>query len=179
LVQGVAQIWATRFDVAQGRWELSRSTLCRRRRGRSSGKQKVSVRSKDANGCSCPSFLSHLGHQRILRRRRRSAIHREGDKVFSGNGVWICPPAISMALGAAGSAGESMAIAVASSWPHENPPTEPQRCSGREPLVPMMEPADLLKRHDLSAAAGLNRSPVGCVLAQRKMRSGSVIIIEV
>ncbi len=30
----------------------------------------------------------------------------------------------------------------------------------------MMEPADLWKRHDLSAAAGLNRSPLGGVLAQ-------------
>ncbi len=54
-----------------------------------------------------------------------------------------------------------------------------QRCSGRKPLVPMMKPADLWKRHDLSAAAGLNRSPVGGVFSQRKMRSGSVIIIEV
>ncbi len=34
---------------------------------------------------------------------------------FFGNGVWICLPAIGMVLGAAGSAGESMAIAVASS----------------------------------------------------------------
>ena len=54
-----------------------------------------------------------------------------------------------------------------------------QRCSGREPLVPMMEPAYLCKRHDLSGSAGLYRSPVGGVLAQRKMRSGSVVIIEV
>ena len=43
----------------------------------------------------------------------------------------------------------------------------------------MMEPADLWKRHDLSGAAGLNRSPLGGVLSQRKMRSGSVVIIEV
>ena len=43
----------------------------------------------------------------------------------------------------------------------------------------MVEPADLGKRHDLSGTAGLNRSPVGGVLAQRKMRSGSVVIIEV
>ncbi len=43
-----------------------------------------------------------------------------------------------------------------------------QRCSGREPLVAMMEPADLWKRHDLSDAAGLNRSPLGGVLAQRR-----------
>ncbi len=42
-----------------------------------------------------------------------------------------------------------------------------QRCSGREPLVPMMEPADLWKRHDLSDAVELNRSPLGGVLAQR------------
>ncbi len=55
----------------------------------------------------------------------------------------------------------------------------PARCSGREPLVPMMEPADLRKRHDLSGAAGLNRSPLGSVLAKRKMGSGSVVIIEV
>ena len=34
-------------------------------------------------------------------------------------------------------------------------------------------------RRDLSAAAGLNWSPLGCVLAQRKMGSGSVVIIEV
>ncbi len=54
-----------------------------------------------------------------------------------------------------------------------------QRCSGREPLVPMMEPADLWKRHDLSGSAGLYRSPGGGVLGQRKMRSGSVVIIEV
>ena len=43
----------------------------------------------------------------------------------------------------------------------------------------MMEPADLCKRHDLSGSAGLYRSPIGGVLAQRKMRSGSVVIIEV
>ena len=54
-----------------------------------------------------------------------------------------------------------------------------RQCSGREPLVPMMEPADLWKRHDLSATAGPNRSPLGGVLAQRKVRSGSVVIIEV
>ena len=45
--------------------------------------------------------------------------------MFSGNGVWICLPAIGNALGAAGSARESMAIPVASSSPHENPRTEP------------------------------------------------------
>ena len=39
---------------------------------------------------------------------------------FFGNGVWICLPAIGMALGAAGSAGESMVIPVVSSSPHEN-----------------------------------------------------------
>ncbi len=54
-----------------------------------------------------------------------------------------------------------------------------QRCSGREALVPVMEPADLWKRHDISAAAGLKRSPLGGVLAERKMSSGSVVIIEV
>ncbi len=45
--------------------------------------------------------------------------------MFSGNGGWIYLPAIGNALGAAGSAGESMAIPVASSSPHENPQTEP------------------------------------------------------
>ena len=45
--------------------------------------------------------------------------------MFSGNVVWICLPAIGKTLGAAGSAGESMAIPVASSSPHENPQTEP------------------------------------------------------
>ena len=45
--------------------------------------------------------------------------------MFSGNGVWIYLPAIGMALGAAGCAGESMAIQGASSSPHENPQTEP------------------------------------------------------
>ncbi len=45
--------------------------------------------------------------------------------MFLGNGTWICLPAIGMALGAAGSAGESMAIQVASSLPHQNPNTEP------------------------------------------------------
>ncbi len=54
-----------------------------------------------------------------------------------------------------------------------------QWCSGCEPLVPMMKPADLWKRHDLSGAARLNRPPLGGILAQRKMRSGSVVIIEV
>ena len=43
----------------------------------------------------------------------------------------------------------------------------------------MMEPADLWKRHDHPAAAGLNWSPLECVFAQRKMGSGSVVIIEI
>ncbi len=45
--------------------------------------------------------------------------------MFSGNGVWICLPAIGKAFGAAGSAGESIAIPVVSSSPHENLQTEP------------------------------------------------------
>jgi len=45
--------------------------------------------------------------------------------VFSENGVWIFLPAIGNPLGTAGSAGESMAIPVASSSTHENPQTEP------------------------------------------------------
>ncbi len=45
--------------------------------------------------------------------------------MFPGNGGWMCVPAIGNALGAAGSAGESTAIPVASSSPHEKPQTEP------------------------------------------------------
>ncbi len=44
--------------------------------------------------------------------------------MFSGNGVWICQPAIGKVLGTAGSAGESMAIPVVPSSPHENLQTE-------------------------------------------------------
>ena len=73
----------------------------------------------------CPSFFSHQDLQRILRRRRLRAFHREGGKVFSGDGVWICLPAIGDALGAAGCAGESMVIPVASSSPREKPQVEP------------------------------------------------------
>ena len=36
-----------------------------------------------------------------------------------------------------------------------------QRCAGRHPLLPMMEPADLWKRQDLSGAAGLNGVRLG------------------
>ena len=59
------------------------------------------------------------------------------------------------------------------------PSNRTRRCSGRAPLVPMIEPAALWKRHDLSSAVGLSRSPVGCILAQRKMGSGSMVIIGV
>ncbi len=45
--------------------------------------------------------------------------------MFSGNGGSIRLPAIDKALSAAGSAGESTAIAVVPSSPHENPQTEP------------------------------------------------------
>ncbi len=45
--------------------------------------------------------------------------------MYCGNGIWICLPVVSNAFGAAGSAGESKAIPVASSSPHENPQTEP------------------------------------------------------
>ncbi len=45
--------------------------------------------------------------------------------MFSGNGVRICLPATGNALGAAGSAGESVAIPVAAPSPRENPQTEP------------------------------------------------------
>ena len=45
--------------------------------------------------------------------------------MYFGNVFWIRLPAIGMAFGAAGSAGESMAIPVASSSPHENPQMEP------------------------------------------------------
>ncbi len=45
--------------------------------------------------------------------------------MFSRNGVWIFLPVIGNTLGAAGSAGETMAIPAASSSPHENPQTDP------------------------------------------------------
>ena len=61
----------------------------------------------------CRSFLSQPGHQRILRHRRA--------KTSFG----FCLPAIGKALGAAASAGGSMAIPMASSSPHQNPQTEP------------------------------------------------------
>ena len=41
------------------------------------------------------------------------------------------------------------------------PSNRTRRCSGRAPLVPMMEPADLWKRQDLSGAAGLNGVRLG------------------
>ena len=44
--------------------------------------------------------------------------------MFSGDGVWICLPAISDALRVAGSAGELMVIPVASASPRENPQVE-------------------------------------------------------
>ena len=51
----------------------------------------------DMKPYGCPSYLSHPDHQRILRHRRRRALRREGDSVISGNGVWICLPAIGKA----------------------------------------------------------------------------------
>ena len=128
---------------------------------------------------TCPSSLSHPGHQRILRRRRAmrfsprrrqgvfrkrrldlSACHRQDTR--RGRECWRVH-------------GYPGGVFIAT----REPSNGTQWCSGREPLVPMMEPADLRKRHDLSGAAGLNRSPLGSVLAQRKMRSVPVVIIEV
>ena len=60
-----------------------------------------------------------------------------------------------------------------------HPGKQTVECSGSQPLVAMMQTADLWKRHDLSGAAGLNRSPLRGVLAQRKMGSGSVVVIQV
>ena len=69
--------------------------------------------------------------------------------------VWIPLPAIGKALGAGRKCwrvhGDPGDVFIAT----REPPNRTQRCSGREPLVPMMESADLWKRHDLSAA-GLN-----------------------
>ncbi len=95
--------------------------------------------------------------------------------MYFENVVLIRLLAICMAFGAAGSAGDPGGVFIAT----REPPNGTRWHSGREPLVSMMEPADLWKRHDLSAAAGLSRSPLGGVLAQRKMRSGSVVIFEV
>ena len=124
----------------------------------------------------CPSYLSHPGHQRILRRRWRRAFQHQGGKVFSENGVWICLPAVGKVFGAAGGA----AGPWRSQWRlhcHTRTLKQNPAVSGRAPLVPMMEPADLWKRHALSDAVGLDRSSLGGVLAQRKMGSGSVVII--
>lgn len=77
---------------------------------------------------TCPSSLSRPYRQRIIRCRLRGAFHlqrRHG--VFSGNSGWIRLPAIGNALGAAGRAGESMAMRGASSSPHDNRQMEPGR----------------------------------------------------
>ena len=88
-------------------------------------------------------------------------------------------PAFGSALGAAGSASDSISIRWRPDRHAREPSNGTQRCSGRDPLVPMMEPTDPGKRHNLSGTAGLNRSPLGGVLAQRKMRPGSVVVFEV
>ncbi len=51
--------------------------------------------------------------------------------------------------------------------------------SGRQPFVSMVEPADLREGNDLATTRRLCRMRFGGVLVQRKMRSGSVAIIEV
>ncbi len=117
---------------------------------------------------TCPSFLSRPYRQRILRCRRRRA-KRRSDFL----------PAFGSALGAAGSASDSISIRWRPDRHAREPSNGTQRCSGRDPLVPMMEPTDPGNRHNLSGTAGLNRSPLGGVLAQRKMRSGSVVVFEV
>ncbi len=96
--------------------------------------------------------------------------------MFSGNGVWFGFVGLPLATLSTRRKcrrvhGDPGGVFIAT----REPSNGSYRCSGREPLVPMMEPADLWKRHDLSAAAGLNRSALGGVLAQRKMGSGSVV----
>ncbi len=51
--------------------------------------------------------------------------------------------------------------------------------SGREPLVAVMEPADLRKRHDLAAADRLHRPSVGRILVERQVTPGAMIIVQV
>ena len=96
--------------------------------------------------------------------------------MFSGNGVWFGFVGLPLAtLSTRRKCRRVHGVFIAT----REPSYGTQRCSGREPLVPVMEPADPWKRHDLSGAVGLNRSSLGCVLAQRKVRSGSLVIIEV
>ncbi len=42
-----------------------------------------------------------------------------------------------------------------------------------------MQPADLRERDDLPGTDGLDRSPVGCVLSQRQVRTRPVVVREV
>ena len=51
--------------------------------------------------------------------------------------------------------------------------------SGREALVPVMKATDLGKGNDLPGTHRQGRSPVWCILGQRQVRSGTVVIVEV
>ena len=70
-------------------------------------------------------FISS-GHQRILRRRWRRSFRREGGKMSPETAFGFVFLPVGKALGAAGSAAETMAIQMASSALHENPQTEPR-----------------------------------------------------
>lgn len=51
--------------------------------------------------------------------------------------------------------------------------------SGREPFVPVMQPANLWKRDNVPRIRRLHRPTIGSVLVQRKMRAGAVVIVEI
>ncbi len=51
--------------------------------------------------------------------------------------------------------------------------------SGCEPLVAVMEPSDLRKRHDLATANWLHRPSVGRILVERQVTSGAMTRVQV
>ena len=51
--------------------------------------------------------------------------------------------------------------------------------SSREPLVPVMQPANFWKRDNVPRIRRLHRATIGSVLVQRKMRAGAVVVVEI
>ena len=60
-----------------------------------------------------------------------------------------------------------------------HPGTQKGKCSGGEPLVAMMQAADLRKGDDLSSIDLLDRPTVGAVLVPRKVRAGAMVIVDI
>lgn len=99
--------------------------------------------------------------------------------VASGNSARVGLPEVRRALSMVGRLDEVTVIPDGATVTAANRTYEGWCRSGRQPLVPMMQAADLRKCDDLPAADRLNRPPVGCVFAQRQMRTGSMVVIEV